>query len=341
MVLTIGTFSQHYKDHIDQSYIKIKDNIKDNIKGNIKDNIQDSIQEQNADESIEFVVKVLDKKKSIIDSDPTNFEEIEILITHKLTQAELACFPKLKGIAVPMTGLDNFEKSVLETEGLIIENVHCLAPFVAERAVGIAMTLLGKIHIQDRDLKKNSWGRSTSEGQWTSLWNKKIGIYGYGAIGKAIENLLRPYNPKFYIIDRHKSYSDDLNLVRDLEELADSCDILFIAVPRSEETEGTVNASILNKMKNGFIINVGRGAVVNEKDLYQALLDKTIKGYGSDVWFNYPDKEHKEVAVSNYDLAAFDTVVMTPHNSWNTDEQSTLVEDETLLNLYKIAKRIS
>jgi len=321
MLLTIGTFSQHYKDYLDENFYLIKEKIGDQ-------------------QSIEIVVKVLDMKKSILENDQKQFEDIDLLITHRLTQAELSYFSNLKGIAVPMTGLDNFEKSVLETEGLHIANVHCLAPFVAERAVGIAMTLLGKIHTQDRDLKQRNWGSSTEQSQWTSFRNKKIGIYGYGAIGKEIENLLKPYHSEFYIIDRNKHYANELHLVRDLNELAASCDILFIAVPRSEETEGTVNAEILNTMQDGFIINVGRGAVVNEEDLYQALVNKTIKGYGSDVWFNYPDKEHKEVHVSKNDLSSFDNVVMTPHNSWNMDEQKTLVDDETIENILLLARKM-
>lgn len=235
-----------------------------------------------------------------------------------------------------MTGLDNFEKSVVEADNIKIANAHSLAPFVAERAVGIAMTLLGKIHTQDSDLKQGIWSRSGDQNQWMSLRNKKIGIYGYGVIGQEIENLLKPYHPEIFIIDRKKNYNKNLHLVKDLEELATRSEILFIAVPRSEETEGTVDQGIFLKMQGGYIINVGRGAVVNEKDLFEALSYQIIKGYGSDVWFNYPDKEHTEVRVSSFDLSQFDTIVMTPHNSWNTDEQGTFVEDEVIKNILKL-----
>lgn len=317
MKIVIGTFSQKLQSYIEENFNRIKA-----LKGD--------------ERSIEIVVKLFDKNVDILKSEPEFLEDIEILVTYKLTCAQLMCFPKLKGIVVPMTGLDNFEKSVLEVDGIQIANAHSLAPFVAERAVGIAMTLLGKIHMQDSDLKQGIWSRAGNQNQWTSLRNKKIGIYGYGVIGQEIEKLLKPYHPEIYIIDRKKAYSKNLHLVDDLEELATQSEILFIAVPRNEETEGTVNQAIFEKLRGGHVINVGRGAVVNEQDLFEALRNQVIHGYGSDVWFNYPDKEHKEVPVSAYDLSQFESVVMTPHNSWNTDEQGTLVHDEVIENILKL-----
>ncbi len=72
-------------------------------------------------------------------------------------------------------------------------------------------------------------------------------------------------------------------------------------------------------MKDGFIINVARGKIVDQYALYDALKNGIIGGYGSDVWYNYPKRNDELMNPADVDLGEFENVVMTPHNAWNMD----------------------
>ena len=283
---------------------------------------------------------LLDPKVKLSLIDTIDVQNIQILITSKLNQEQFKELPNLKGIIVPMTGLDGFDESIINNHSIKILNAHSLAFFVAERAMGIAMTLLGKIASQSQLLKEGIWMRGEESGKWTSLKNKKIGIYGYGAIGKALVKMLKPFDPEFYIINRHKEYEKELHLVKDLEELTKISDILFICVPDNSDTRNSISTKEFHNMKDGFIINVGRGKVVDQNALFDALNREELKGYGSDVWYNYPEKANETTRPSDVAIETFDNVVMTPHNSWNFDERKDLVEEEVVEHLLELVKKL-
>lgn len=74
-----------------------------------------------------------------------------------------------------------------------------------------------------------------------------------------------------------------------------------------------MDENILNKLQSSVLINVARGPLVSEEDLYQALKSGGLQGFGSDVWYQYPNKNQKTIMPSKYPMEAFENVVMTPH----------------------------
>lgn len=320
-MIVVATFNQKLKAYLDEHMTKISKEL-----------------QLARSELIE--VRLLDPKIKKPIMDDIDKQEIQILITSKMNQEQFNELPNLKGIIVPMTGLDGFDEAIINNSSIKILNAHSLASFVAERGLGIAMTLLGKIITQSQLLKEGIWMRGDESGKWTSLKNKKIGIYGYGAIGKSLVKMLKPFDPELYIINRHKEYDKELHLVKDLDELTKISDILFICVPANSETSHSISTKELDNMKDGFIINVGRGKVVDQKALFDALYNEELKGYGSDVWYNYPEKGNETTRPCDVALETFDNVVMTPHNSWNFDERKDLVEEEVVEHLIELVRAL-
>ncbi len=303
------------------------------IIGTFRTDIQDTIEKRLTKYNDKYRVKLLNKKDGILHSVQDELVDINTLFTTHLTEEELRLLPNLKTIIVPMTGLDGIDESIVDSGDIQVLNAHSAAPYIAERGMGILMTLAGKIDKQSYEMKQGQWnGRNESE-EWFSLRDKKIGIYGYGHIGKAFEKMMRPFTANIYTINRHKNYPKDINLVNDLNELTKISDVLFIAVPGNSTTKDTIGETELANLKDGLIVNVGRGKVVNQKALFNALENHSIKGYGSDVWYNYPKNNDKICQASDEDLGKFDHIVMTPHNAWNNDHKEELVMNEMMEHL--------
>jgi phosphoglycerate dehydrogenase-like enzyme len=105
-----------------------------------------------------------------------------------------------------------------------------------------------------------------------------------------------------------------------LHELLRACDVVVLTVPLSDATRGLIDAAALGHMKPAAIlVNVSRGAVVDEAALHTALTDGTIAGAAIDVWWRNP-RDPDEPPPSHLDFTGFDNVVLTPHQSGHTEE---------------------
>ena len=112
-----------------------------------------------------------------------------------------------------------------------------------------------------------------------------------------------------------------------------SADTVVVSLPLTDDTKNLVNASALAAMRpDAVLMNVGRGAVIEEKALYDALKTRHIGGAVIDTWYQYPTPMQSECAPSKFDFAALDNVFMTPHMSgWTAGtvrrRQETLAEN--------------
>jgi phosphoglycerate dehydrogenase-like enzyme len=118
-----------------------------------------------------------------------------------------------------------------------------------------------------------------------------------------------------------------------LQDFMGSADAVVVSLPLTDNTQGLVNAQALATMRpDAVLMNVGRGAVIDEKALYDALASRRIGGAVIDTWYQYPTPTQAECAPSQYDFAALDNVLMTPHMSgWTAGtvrrRQETLAEN--------------
>lgn len=245
---------------------------------------------------------------------------------------------QLKGIIIPYTGHNGIHLDTLKTHELQLFITPTRSKYVAEKAIMLALTLLGRTITYHTLLQTGNWAErnSTNRLPWTSIQHKKIGLFGFGRIGKLIHKQLSGFNCEYVTIDRGKEVPKDITLVKDLESLIEASDVIFISVPLNEKTQGIINEELLSKMTNKFLINVGRGKVVNEEALYKALVGKQLLGYASDVWYNYP-KSKEIMYPSNYDIHTLDNVVLSNHSGGYTTTTNDEVNQDILHTLHKIS----
>ena len=257
-----------------------------------------------------------------LDQDNQSLETIKTLITAELGGEDLKRHPNLEAVIVPFAAISQLDIEALLGRNIRIFNTSAHAPFVAERALGLILAVLGKIVYFHKLLEKGDWaGRVEGGGfgkKWTSLFEKKVAIYGFGSIGQSLSDLLKPFNVEVGILRRKNHDVPDLKYFDSLEELAKWSDVFVVSAPLNESTRGSVNRRVMADLKESILINVGRGSIIDEKALFESLYENNLKGFGCDVWYNYPSPETPICPTSNFPLETFDNVVMTPHNGGST-----------------------
>ncbi len=267
-------------------------------------------------------------------------ENVDGVLTWTLSEEEVKSAKKLKVIFAPLTGLNGFPEKLLEDRNIRIYNTHAKSKYIAERGFALLLATMGKVHKTDKIFRNtNMWANRSYDEFWYSLYDKKVAFYGFGHIGNAFFKLIQPFNPTVNTLKRYEGRCDAHNFYEDLETLAENSDILFVSTPLNQETKNSINLNILKKL-NGFVINVGRGAIINEEDFYISLKESYIKGAGSDVWYNYP-KDNSPTPPSKFPFNELDNIVMSPHTAWSTFENPDIQILDTISNIRKYLDSIT
>jgi len=265
-------------------------------------------------------------------------QSCEGLIGGRINNDIITKHPNLKFNYIPYTGLNGINFDLAIKHHITVYNSHEHAKNVAERAMMLTLSLLGNLVEYHFNLTKGSFSNRNNENRvgWVSLFDQKVGIYGYGHIGKELSKLLAPFNCEVMVYDKYPQ--EEVKNASSLETLVELNDIIVIAVPLTSESKEVFDERLLVKMCDKFLINVGRGAVVKEEDLYNALNHHTLKGYGSDVWFKYPIEKDSLSFPSNYPIHEFKNVVMTPHCAAFSEGSKERVYKKVLMDIDKIVK---
>lgn len=258
-------------------------------------------------------------------------EDIEVLITSNgFTEEDLIDKTNLKLIMVPFSGINQLPIQYLQERGLTVCNTHVHAYEVAERGLALTLALLGRVVELDRQFR-SGWD-AVSNKQWVSLFNKKVGILGMGAIGQALYALLKPFNIQLVTLKRYQSLLQKKGIeacyVDTIEKVCLQSEIVINILPLTPDTRGIIDHKILKRMQNKFLVNIGRGPTIEEEALYVALKDGILRGGAFDVWYQYGEHEP-----SKYPIHELPNVVISPHCAGITETIIHRQMEATLRNL--------
>jgi len=273
---------------------------------------------------------------------PKILKKADAVVAGRLSKEEIENSPNLKLIIVHFTGLNNFPLELIKQKGIMLANTHAQSPVVAEHAVALALTLMGRIIEFHNDLKQGIWNRSIeSDDMWTSMYNKRVGIIGYGHIGRNIAKLLKPFGCQITgfrtNVDANKDEVAD-EITSDLKHVINQSEVLFVALPSSESTKKIISKDLLMEMHGKFLINVGRGDTIDEEGLYESLKQGILGGAGLDVWFNYPGKKEGPVMPASKPFWELPNVVFSPHKSSHVQTAINAMIDDTFENIRSYLK---
>lgn len=190
----------------------------------------------------------------------------------------------------------------------------------------------------DEDLRQQQWtywaGRNAA--LRTELGSQTIGLLGFGHIAQTVALRAKAFGMRVHVANRSTVQHPSVDQSWPLDALHDfmgSADTVLVSLPLTSNTTSLVDARAIAAMRpDAVLMNVGRGAVIEEKALYDALATRQIGGAVIDTWYQYPAPTQAECAPSQYDFAALDNVLMTPHMSgWTAGtvqrRQQTLAEN--------------
>lgn len=246
----------------------------------------------------------------------------EVLITNKtlITAQDMEALPQLKYIGVLATGYNVVDVEAAKKKGIVVTNIPAYSTSsVAQMVFAHLLNITQRVGHYAEENIKGRWTNSADFCYWDTnlieLDGKKMGIVGFGNIGQATARIAQAFGMEVCVYTSKEQSALPLGMKKmSLDEIFAECDVVSLHCPLTPDTKGMVNASRLEAMKpNAILINTGRGPLINEQDLADALNAGRIAGAGLDVLSVEPS------AMGNPLLSAKNCFV-TPHIAWATKE---------------------
>lgn len=237
--------------------------------------------------------------------------------------------PRLEIIACYAVGYDCVDLTRCRERGVRVTNTpDVLTDDVADLAVGLAIAALRRIPHADSYVRAGLWKANDGHyGLTTRFSGKRVGIIGLGRIGLSIAKRVEGFGCPvcYYQRTRQDAYPNYIYLPT-VHQLAANSDVLVVACSLNEQSRGIVSREVIEALgPTGVLVNVGRGAHVDEPELVAALADGRLGGAGLDVFQAEPDVPQA--------LMALDNVVLAPHMGSGTRETRKAMADLVLANL--------
>lgn len=271
----------------------------------------------------------------------TEAAEADALVAGELTDELLARCRRVRMVFVPYAGPDGLPFEAIQRRGIRVANVHGNAPDVAERAVAMALSFYGRVVDYHNDLKAHRWHGYWATGDvrdsWESMQGRACAVVGTGAIGQHIATYLKVFDCPVVGVRRRPAAGAPENfdtVTGDLGQALAASELVFVTLPLTDATRGLFSAEVLAGMHGKFLVNVGRGPVVDEAGLYHALKGGVLKGAAIDVWYTYPQTGDAACAPpSRYPFHELPNVILSPHLAGFTPQAARRNIEQTMANI--------
>ncbi|MEN3041718.1 MAG: 2-hydroxyacid dehydrogenase [Fervidobacterium sp.] len=265
-------------------------------------------------------------------------EKADVIVSGSLSEYQVNKAVNLKYIIVPWAGVNGLPLDIIKSRNIIVCNNHGNGRIVAERALALALSVMGRVVEFHNDLCRGIWhgyeAGAKKEDFWFSLQGKRVSILGLGTIGQHIARLLSGFECEVMGYKRNMTLVDGVKYITtNIDEAIDFGDVIFVALPLTKSTIGVIDKERLRRMNGKFLINVGRGQLIDEEGLYLALKENILAGAGIDTWYIYPSNDHQVQLPSHYPIHTLKNVVISPHVGGFTIEGQKGRIDETVENL--------
>ena len=259
----------------------------------------------------------------------------EVLITNKtlITAENMAALPELKYIGVLATGYNVVDIDAAKARGIVVTNIPAYSTAsVAQMVFAHILNITQRVGYYADENKQGRWTKNADFCYWDTqlveLQGKKMGIVGFGNIGQATARIAQAFGMEVCVYSSKPQFALSSGIKKmDLDELFAECDVVSLHCPLTSDTKEMVNAERLSKMKqNAILINTGRGPLINEQDLADALNEGRIAAAGLDVLSVEPSVEGNPLLTAR-------NCFITPHIAWATLEARTRLMEIAVQNL--------
>ncbi len=283
------------------------------------------------------------------DIGPDRLRDAQVFVGGRFTAEMAATAEKLRLVHVAGAGTDRIAFAALGADVMVANTFHherSIAEFILAAAIMLRRGFLK----QDRALRRDVWASSVYDDtivQPPTLHGARIGFVGFGHIGQQSWKLLSALGCQGAAVTGSGRVRDAAGLswagdASRLDDLARESDVLVVSAPLTRETAGMIGRNQLGALgPDGVLINVGRGPLVEENALYDALLTGRVGAAAIDVWYRYPDPASGAGAVCAPSELPFDelpNVLMTPHASGVTADTFKGRSDDIAANIGRLVR---
>ncbi|KAK6783230.1 hypothetical protein RDI58_021027 [Solanum bulbocastanum] len=244
-----------------------------------------------------------------------------------VTSETLDKYPNLECIVGTSAGYDHFDLAECHRRGIRVTGAgDSFSEDAADFAVGLLIDVLRRVSVADRFVRAGSWPVKGSFPLGSKVGGKRVGIVGLGSIGSRVGKRLEAFGCSIAYTSKRMKRNVSFPFHSNVHDLAINSDILILSCALTKETHHIVGKEVLTALgKEGIVINVGRGALIDEKELVQYLKRGEISGAGLDVYENEPHVPKE--------LFGLDNVVLSPHVAVVTPESFKALEELFTYNL--------
>jgi phosphoglycerate dehydrogenase-like enzyme len=252
-----------------------------------------------------------------------NHPDFQVLINGTPDKEHLVSSTRLHSLVIPYAGFPESTRSLVQDfPHLRVYNLHHNAAPTAEMAIALLLAAAKFLLPIDRRFREQNWVPRYETNPSLLLEGKTVLILGFGHIGQRVGLICQAMGMQ--VIGVRRTINQELipgleakvHPIQQLDQLLPRVHVLVITLPITEHTEGLVGSDQLSRMvPGGLLVNVGRGRVVDQGALYQALAGGTLSAAGVDVWYSYPDSKEERATTSPADFPfdELENIVMSPH----------------------------
>ncbi len=260
----------------------------------------------------------------------------DIALTNKVVFDKdiLDALPNLKLISVLATGMNNIDLNYAQKKGVIVKNVSGYSTnSVVQTTFMLALALIGKLEYYSSYTREGRWSKSpiftNLEHNFFEIAGKKWGIIGLGTIGSKVAAVAKAFGAElFYYSTNQNPHLQEYKHL-ELNELLQECDIISIHAPLNEKTDNLIDKEQLFLLKDGAVLlNLGRGAIVNEAALAEAIDSKNLL-VGLDVTAKEPIEPDNPLL----NIKKKENLIITPHIAWGSQEAREALLEGTIANI--------
>lgn len=253
--------------------------------------------------------------------------EADIVIANKsiLGKEQIDAAKNLKLIQVAATGTNNVDIPYANSKGITVKNVAGYSTFsVAQVTMAMALSLSCHLGYYYEKVKSGSYSHGNLVSDVSRVFGEfqrlRYGIVGLGNIGSKVASFAKAFGMEvvYYSTSGHP-HSVEYKAVS-LEELMKTCDIISVHAPLNDRTRNLITTKQLEMAKKtAVVINLGRGGIINEEDIVNALNNNMIAGIGIDVY----SKEPLPIDSPYFKIKDSTRAILTPHIGWTSEEART------------------
>lgn len=267
-------------------------------------------------------------------------KDSEVILTNKvvINKEVIDQLPNLKYVGVLATGFNIVDTKYAREKGIVVTNIPAYSTdSVAQMVFAHILNITNDIAHYASENRKGRWTNSPDfcymDNTLHEIASMSIGVYGLGSIGKKVAEVANAFGMKVYAVSSKEqsqlpAYVEKLTL----DEMLATCDIITLHCPLTDATKEMINAESLKKVKKGAIlVNTGRGPLVNEQDVADALANGQLGAFCADVLTVEP-------ARADNPLLSAPNCYLTPHVAWATFEARVRLMDIAVNNVAAFKK---